>query len=149
MSIVALQDFNLLLLIEIVYKRLEAEMIERIHAAGYPEITAWHGHLFSAIGEKGSRIGEMATRAGISQQSMSEIVDDLEANGYVRRRVDPDDRRARIVELTKKGWASARVAVAAINDLEREWGSLIGPRKMLELRNGLVRLIERTAPEEE
>lgn len=137
-------EYQLLLLLEIVMKRLERAMIERIHRAGFPEIRGSHGNVYGTISPEGSRVSEMAARAGITQQSMSELVDDLESSGYVVRRPDPQDRRARIVELTEKGWACSRVAIQAVRDLEAEWGELIGPRRMQAVRSGLVRLIENT-----
>jgi DNA-binding MarR family transcriptional regulator len=38
---------------------------------------------------------------------MGELVDDLERLGYVERRADPGDGRAKLVMLTTKGEAAA------------------------------------------
>ena len=47
-----------------------------------------------------SGLGE---RIGIDRNNVSLMVDALEQRGLVRRRVDPDDRRARQVSLTREG----------------------------------------------
>lgn len=46
------------------------------------------------------RLGEAL---GIDRTSIGEIVDELERRGLIDRRVDPDDRRARVLCLNKKG----------------------------------------------
>lgn len=40
---------------------------------------------------------------GIDRTTTGEIVDELERRGLIDRRVDPDDRRARVLRLSKKG----------------------------------------------
>ena len=52
---------------------------------------------------------------------MGELVDALEQRGYLERRVDPSDRRARLVMLTAKGRRLARRAVAEIAEIESAW----------------------------
>ena len=41
----------------------------------------------------------------IRPQSLGELLQKLESNGYIQRRRSPTDKRALIVELTKKGEA--------------------------------------------
>ena len=45
-------------------------------------------------------MSELARRAQITKQSMSELVAHLERHGYVERVPDPDDRRAKLVRAT-------------------------------------------------
>lgn len=58
----------------------------------------------------------LAERASLRAQSVGELVDDLAAKGYVERRADPLDRRAKPVYLTDRG----RTAVAASRVAVRE-----------------------------
>jgi DNA-binding MarR family transcriptional regulator len=53
---------------------------------------------------------ELATALGIDPPNATVVVDDLEAQGLVRRRPHPTDRRAKLVEVTRKGKALARRA---------------------------------------
>ncbi len=46
----------------------------------------------------------------MSPQAMGELVDELEQLGYVVRRPDPTDRRAKLIILTKKGQACKAIA---------------------------------------
>lgn len=55
-------------------------------------------------------MGELAGALGIDPPNATVIVDDLESLGLVRRRPHPTDRRAKVVEATRKGKEMARHA---------------------------------------
>jgi DNA-binding MarR family transcriptional regulator len=55
-------------------------------------------------------MGELAAVLGIDPPNATVVVDDLETMGLVRRRPHPTDRRAKIVEATRKGKELARQA---------------------------------------
>jgi DNA-binding MarR family transcriptional regulator len=53
---------------------------------------------------------ELAAAMGIDPANATGLVDDLEAQGLVRRGPHPTDRRAKVVEATRKGKTLARRA---------------------------------------
>ena len=55
-------------------------------------------------------MGELADALGIDPANATGLVDDLEAQGLVRRGPHPTDRRAKVVEATRKGKTLARRA---------------------------------------
>ena len=59
-------------------------------------------------------MGELAAALGIDPPNATVVVDDLEAQGLVRRRPHPTDRRAKLVEATRKGKDLARRADAIL-----------------------------------
>jgi DNA-binding MarR family transcriptional regulator len=60
-------------------------------------------------------MGELAAVLDIDRPNATVLVDDLEAQGLVRRRPHPSDRRAKLVETTRKGKALARRAEAILS----------------------------------
>lgn len=62
------------------------------------------------LARKPMSMGELATALGIDPPNATTVVDDLEALGLVRRRPHPTDRRAKLVEATRKGKDLARRA---------------------------------------
>ena len=48
-------------------------------------------------------VSDLALAERVRPQSMAQTVADLEADGFVTRRPDPDDRRRALVELTDEG----------------------------------------------
>jgi DNA-binding MarR family transcriptional regulator len=82
-------------------------------------------------------MGELAAALGIDPPNATVVVDDLEAQGLVRRGPHPTDRRAKLVEATRKGKELARRADAilatpppALGELSRE--DLDALRQILE-----------------
>jgi DNA-binding MarR family transcriptional regulator len=57
---------------------------------------------------------ELADALGIDPPNATVVVDDLESQGLVRRRPHPTDRRAKLVEATRKGKQLARRADAIL-----------------------------------
>ena len=59
-------------------------------------------------------MGELAATLGIDPPNATVVVTGLESEGLVRRRPHPTDRRAKLVETTRKGTALARRADAIL-----------------------------------
>jgi DNA-binding MarR family transcriptional regulator len=59
-------------------------------------------------------MSELAAALGIDPPNATVVVDDLETLGLVRRRPHPTDRRAKVVEATRKGKEMARRADAIL-----------------------------------
>lgn len=64
-----------------------------------------HHHGIAAA--KPERAVDLADVLGISQASLSDSVAALDRKGLVRRRSDPDDGRARMIEVTRAGMSLA------------------------------------------
>jgi DNA-binding MarR family transcriptional regulator len=77
----------------------------------------------------------------VRKQTMAQAVEQLERAGYVQRRPDPSDRRARLVFLTPRGDAVRPVTLAAGNRVEERWRQLAGPEEIESLRGSLQRLL--------
>jgi MarR family transcriptional regulator, temperature-dependent positive regulator of motility len=64
-----------------------------------------YGVLTAIHEEPGCLQRVLASRAGVDPVSVGHIVDSLEQRGLAERRLDPDDRRARRLYLTRSGTA--------------------------------------------
>ena len=60
-------------------------------------------------------MGELAAALGIDPPNATVLVDDLESQGLARRKPHPTDRRAKLVEATRKGKDLARRADAILS----------------------------------
>jgi len=97
------------------------ELLEALDAAGYPDMQAAFHPVFECIDDEGTRLTELAARADMTHQSMSEVVASLEQRGYLERRPDPADGRARLVCLTPAGRKLRRIGTAKIREIEQLW----------------------------
>ncbi|HEX4690163.1 MAG TPA: MarR family transcriptional regulator [Solirubrobacteraceae bacterium] len=71
-------------------------------------------------------MGELATALGIDPPNATVLVDDLEDQGLVRRRAHPTDRRAKLVEATRRGKTLARRADDILATPPAALGALAG-----------------------
>jgi DNA-binding MarR family transcriptional regulator len=62
------------------------------------------------VAEKPMSMGDLAAALEIDRPNATVLVDDLESLDLVRRRPHPTDRRAKLVEATRKGKTLARKA---------------------------------------
>ena len=86
------------------------------------------------------RLSELSDRLQIAPRTATEVVDALQARGLVRRRADPADRRAILVEVTERG-AGLLAEIRATRGTEagRTFGRL-GPADRAELARILSKL---------
>lgn len=130
-------------LLRTAYNALAARIFASVvSGTAFADLRPAHGNAIEPLEiEDGLRLTDLATRAGITAQSMGELVDDLEAKGYVERRPDPVDRRAKRIYLTDRGRKNARVAKRATADVEHYLAELVGQQRYQLLRRTLEDII--------
>ncbi|WP_459545319.1 MarR family winged helix-turn-helix transcriptional regulator [Nocardia sp. X0981] len=132
---------SLLKLLTVAARAVETELNRELRPRLDEELRPAHYAVFRYLDPAGSRVGELAAAAGMTQQSMGELVGGLERAGLVRRRVDPADRRARQVVCTEAGAAALRLASERLTRIEERVVAEVGEGGMEDLR----RLLDRVA----
>ncbi|MEP7036517.1 MAG: MarR family transcriptional regulator [Actinomycetota bacterium] len=122
------------------YSLLGFRIVDGVVGAGFPQKPA-HSAVFAQIAPDGSRLTDMARRANMSPQAMGELVDELEQLGYVVRRPDRTDRRAKLIILTRKGRACIAAGIATVEGIEQELTDRLGERSHRQLRRLLTKLL--------
>ena len=89
----------------------------------------------------GTRPSELARRAGMTPQAMSELVGYLEQRDYVRRVPDPADGRGRVVVLADRGIQAAESATAFFAEVETRWGDAVGPDRLRAAQSTLADIV--------
>jgi DNA-binding MarR family transcriptional regulator len=84
----------------------------------------------------------LAERTGLSKQALIEVIDEMEARGYLTRIPDPGDRRAKLICLTELGMAVHEEAFGALSIVEADWTARMGRESLEELVILLQRLNE-------
>jgi DNA-binding MarR family transcriptional regulator len=118
-----------------------ARALEKLHARGHTALTLAHTNLLPHLEVDGERINRLAERAGMTKQAAGQLVQDLEANGYVERRPDPTDARAALVTFTPAGWRYLLDAQEVKREIEREYRAALGKKRWAALQEGLEALL--------
>jgi DNA-binding MarR family transcriptional regulator len=111
-----------------------------VRTRGFDDVRPAHGFAFARLAPSGATITQLAEHLDVTRQAAAQLVDELIAKGYVERRPHPDDARARLIVLTDRGWACTRAAEAAMADTVGTWAEALGERRLLALRDDLVRI---------
>jgi DNA-binding MarR family transcriptional regulator len=119
------------------HRALAADLTASMAERGYDDVRPGHGAVFLHVERRtGTRLGELARRAGVTKQSMMQV----EARGYVRRVDDPADARATLVRLTAEGRRCATEFRRAVQVLETRMRRRLGDRAHEVLRSSLAAL---------
>ncbi len=135
---------DLTLLITAVHAAFDAESLARLAQAGFGDLRPVHGYFFQHLVPGPMRVSDLAQKLGMTPQGSSKFVIELEEMGYVRRRVDPNDQRNRLVELTERGWAGIEAARRIRVEINDEVRQTLGKVETALLIETLRRLSEQT-----
>lgn len=132
-------------LFRIAYNLLSQDVFNHVLASGFTDLRPAHGNVLERLTlTDEARLSAMAAAAGMTPQSLGELVDDLERRGYVERSEDPGDRRAKLVRLTAKGRRSIGAAAESIAVAERRLRKQLGASDYATVRAIVTRVIEGT-----
>jgi len=115
-------------------------------STGTEGIRPAHLQVFGVIKAEGTRLTDLAASAGMTLSSMAELVDGLEQLGYVERRRDSRDGRAKLVLLTESGWRAIRQGQRVIAQIEADWGAALGGDRFESLCQDLQTLVDLLDP---
>jgi DNA-binding MarR family transcriptional regulator len=121
---------------------IHRRLIRELNASGFDDLRLPHMAVLQFPGPHGVRPGTLAERAGMSKQAMNQLLQSLEAAGYIARSAAEDDGRTRVVRLTKRGRAAYSRIADVLRDIEREWSAELGPKQFAELKTLLTRVWE-------
>ena len=137
---------NIATLFFVAHRAAETQIMEALRANGFDDLTVAQCRIIQRLSPNGVRITELAEQAQVTKQTAGALIDELERSGYVLRRPDPADARARLIVLSARGrklCAAAAVEVAKVDD---EWRTHVGAPAYRQLRKMLMSLREITDP---
>jgi DNA-binding MarR family transcriptional regulator len=121
-------------------------LVARLHDQGHGTVQrTWIGVLAN-IDTEGTRVTTIASRMGTTRQAVSQLVQAIEAAGFLERSPDPDDRRAVLIRHTRRGRALLVAALEAMADIEAGYERVIGPNRMRALKKALTDIADALDP---
>jgi DNA-binding MarR family transcriptional regulator len=115
-------------------------------SVGVEGIRPAHLQVFGTIKAQGTRLTDLADWSDMSLSAMAELVDSLEQLGYLERRPDPSDGRAKLITLTETGWEAIREGRRLIGQIESGWAAALGDSRYEVLCLGLQDLLDELDP---
>lgn len=124
-------------------RRWNALFVEALQRRGVTDIRPSFGAVLVPLFRAGDlRLGELAERGGLSKQTVTGLVQRMEALGYLERRPDPEDGRATRVSLTEKGLQMKEAVRSSVEEVEAEIAAL-AERERFETTIGWLETLSR------
>jgi DNA-binding MarR family transcriptional regulator len=121
---------------------LADELQRRLADDGFADARFADGVVFQHLVGGAVTISTLADRLGVTQQAASKSVADLARRGYVTRRADPADARARQVALSERGEAVIAAARKHRAALDAELRHALGDQRVEQARLLLLAVVD-------
>jgi DNA-binding MarR family transcriptional regulator len=116
---------------------------DAVAAVGIDDMRSSFGFVIRSLAERDRTLTELSELLGVTKQAAIKVVDEMEERGYVERRPDAADRRAKVIRLTQKARKVRRAALRASNRIEAELVQDLNEADVQAMRRVLLRLLER------
>lgn len=131
------RDEHLGRLLRSAYADFNRRMLEKMHEAGYEDLTQFQAELLSYIELDGTRIKSLTQKIGVSKQAVGEAILQLAAAGYVKKKTDPADRRVQVLFFSSLGEQFLFDEHRAKAELEQDYIYRIGAQEFELLKKTL------------
>lgn len=136
------EDMLIGALLRVPAQAIHRRIINGLNAAGFEDLHLPHMAVLQFPGPDAVRPGMLAERAGMSKQAINQLLRSLEHLGYIVRSRAPNEGRARIIRLTKRGRAAYATIHEILRQIEREWNAELGHKDFSQLKQLLGRVWE-------
>lgn len=124
-------------------RQFRVELFAPAAEHGYRDLREPHLHIFGNLGIDGLRLTDLADRAQLSLATTSELVSQLERLGYLERRPDPADGRAKLIFPTRRGRQALDDAGDRVAQIEQRWAQLLGTDRFDDTCRALQELLDK------
>ncbi|MER5791139.1 MarR family winged helix-turn-helix transcriptional regulator [Streptomyces sp. NPDC001980] len=121
---------------------VQRELFTALAEQGFDDIAPRTGAVLAHLRADGIRASELARASGQHKQVIGTLIDDLERLGYVERRPDPADRRAKLICPTERGLLQMAAAAAIMRSIEEGHAKALGEQEYATFKAALRSVAE-------
>jgi DNA-binding MarR family transcriptional regulator len=110
-------------------RQFRVELFAPAAEHGYADLREPHLQVFGNLGVEGIRLTDLAAKAQLSLAATSELVSELQDLGYLERRPDASDRRAKLIFPTDRGLRALEDAGDRVAEIEEHWAQIVEPTR--------------------
>jgi DNA-binding MarR family transcriptional regulator len=140
----AWRHYNIGRLLLFAFHAFEARILDSYHEAGFSDVRQVHLNVLRHVDvPRGTRIVDLAARAGVTKGAMGQLVEECVRLGLVELTPDPADGRAKLVGYSKRGREFMAVTRRSAKRIETDFAELLGAKRYETLRGSLADLREK------
>jgi len=131
------------------FHAFEARLVERYQAAGFADVRQVHLNALRHIDDPGgTRIVDLAARAGITKGAMGQLIVECQRLDLVKLAPHRSDKRAKLVCFSTRGRRFMRATEKAVRDIEKDFTRMLGVTRFASLCQTLAVLRQAITDEE-
>jgi DNA-binding MarR family transcriptional regulator len=112
----------------------------RLGDRGFTDLRPTFGIPLRALHREPRTLTSLAREVGVTKQAAAKVVGEMERRGLIERTPSPDDRRAVLLRLSRRGESLVAEAIRIGDAVERDVSRELGPAAAAGMRAGLERL---------
>lgn len=121
---------------------VQNELFAALAERGFDDLQPRHGAVMAYLDPDGVRATELSKLSGQHKQVIGTVVDELEQLGYVARKPDPADRRAKLVCPTERGLDQMRVADSIMTGIQQRHARRLGRDRFADFKTIFMDIVE-------
>jgi DNA-binding MarR family transcriptional regulator len=122
--------------------RVNELVMERMKESGFEGVRERHGFVIQHLIERERTITQLAERMEVTQQAASKTVAEMIKAGALEMVRNRDDRRTRVIRLSKRAQEAVRVSRRERQKLERRLIAVVGKDSYVTAQKTLRRCLE-------
>jgi DNA-binding MarR family transcriptional regulator len=124
-----------------VARYLQTSMMDTLQEqCGHENLRLGFSPYITLIGEGDKRLTDLAEILGISRQACNQAVKQVEAAGYIERKADPLDGRAKQLTLSRQGIKLRRDGVRIVAQLDKQFADIVGDAQIADTSRSLRKI---------
>jgi len=126
-----------------VARYLQTRMMDTLQKeCGHSDLRLGFAPYITLIGEGDKRLTDLAEILGTSRQACNQAVKQVEAAGYIERRADPTDGRAKRLALSPAGVRLRSDGVRIVARLDGQFASIVGDARLTDAGKSLRKIYQ-------
>jgi DNA-binding MarR family transcriptional regulator len=119
------------------FRQIIDQLHETLAERGWNDVRPVYGFVLLAARDGPITPRSLIDLLGFTKQAVSQLIDSMEGDGYLRRDRDPTDARATLISITPKGTKLLAEVERIYAEIEAQWGRHIGDRRVASMRSAL------------
>jgi DNA-binding MarR family transcriptional regulator len=141
MSTLSARQLDFGILLGLAYQYFVEELNAHLRTRGFADMGPSFGYVLRAVAAEPLTATQLGARLHLTPQGAAKIVDDMVRCGYLERRADPEDGRAKLLVLAARGELALRTARAYHRAFERRFARSYGADAARTVRAALEALL--------
>jgi len=122
----SIRQNNLGIMLVSLIEDYETRLRQAYAESGFGDVRRSHGYVLRNLEQQGSRVTDIARRAGITKQTAGKIVQELQRLGYVTVEGVSGDNRVRLVSFSPRGRELVNVSQALVAQIHAAYAGQVG-----------------------